>query len=284
MPSKILSDLAPELIIQILKSADSFADLTSLSSTSRNLFIIWKTNDGAICEVVLARTVPCYEQIQELLTAQERAEGDEHFVFGFHSAVDRAKWILKQVDTAARALVYYEEKVRAVWAWRGYPVEQAVLSVAAGTDFIRAYYRTRTIAMLGRLLPSQTLSSWTILDLKQVRDVMKWLALYCSGDRQRDLGVRFGFQYIDQDNACHIKTEKWEDVYHALSDLGRELNKLSSVPAEDPDSLAPHFPFIFRDRHHDDYRANRGARLAEFLPLIRERSAYYNVGDELSEE
>ena len=138
MPSKILSDLAPELIIQILKSADSFADLTSLSSTSRKLFIIWKTNDGAICEVVLARTVPCYEQIQELLTAQERAEGDEHFVFGFHSAVDRAKWILKQVDTAARALVYYEEKVRAVWAWRGYPVEQAVLSVAAGTDFIRA--------------------------------------------------------------------------------------------------------------------------------------------------
>lgn len=96
MPSKILPDLAPELIIQILKSSDSFADLTSLSSASRKLFIIWRTNDGAICEAVLARTVPCYEQVQELLAAQEKAEDDEHFVFGFQSAIDRAKWILKE--------------------------------------------------------------------------------------------------------------------------------------------------------------------------------------------
>ena len=85
MPSKILTDLAPELIIQILKSSDSFADLTSLSSASRKLFIIWKTNDDAICEAILARRVPCYEQVQELLAAQKKAEGNDHSAFGYQS-------------------------------------------------------------------------------------------------------------------------------------------------------------------------------------------------------
>lgn len=57
MPSKTLTDLAPELLIQILKSSDSFADVTSLSSTSRKMFIIWETNNDVICDTILARTV-----------------------------------------------------------------------------------------------------------------------------------------------------------------------------------------------------------------------------------
>ena len=57
MPPKHLTDLAPELIIQILKSSNDFADLTSLGSASRKLFVILNANYDAIFEAVLPRAV-----------------------------------------------------------------------------------------------------------------------------------------------------------------------------------------------------------------------------------
>ena len=83
MPSRTMTDLAPELLIQILKSSDSFADVTSLSSTSRKMFIVWKMNLEVICKAILARTVPYYAQARELVDAQEKAQGDEHSVSGY---------------------------------------------------------------------------------------------------------------------------------------------------------------------------------------------------------
>ena len=83
MPSKRLTDLAPEPIIQILKISDKFADLTSLASSSRKMFIIWKMNIDAICEAVLVCTVQPFAQARALFAAQEKAEGEKHSVFGY---------------------------------------------------------------------------------------------------------------------------------------------------------------------------------------------------------
>lgn len=285
MPSKILTDLAPELIIQIFKSSDSFADLTSLSSVSRKLFIIWKTNDNAICEAVLPRAVPCYEQIQELLAARERAERDEHFIFGFQSALDRAKWILKETDTAAKALDCFQKKICKLWAGNWFPVEQAVLTPAERTDFIRAFYRSMTLATLREEpLPSRMLSTWNILDFKQVRDVMRFLVLFCSYDQQLDLGVCSDYNYSHQNIADIMSGERWKAVYSSLIYLGLDLDFLTSEPKDDPDMVAPYFPSLVRDHYQYQYKSTRGARLADLLPLVREKGARYGGSYELSED
>ena len=108
MPSKTLTDLASQLLIHIFKSSDSFADVTSLSSISRRMFIIWKTNVDVIGDAILPRTVSCFAQARELVEAQEKATGNEHSVLGCQSAVDRAQWMLKGPDTAANAFIYFE--------------------------------------------------------------------------------------------------------------------------------------------------------------------------------
>lgn len=89
MPSITLTDVAPEILIHILKSSDNFADATSLCSISRKMFIVWKTDIDIICNAILARTVPCFAQTRGLIDAQEQAEGGEDLVFGYQSAVDR---------------------------------------------------------------------------------------------------------------------------------------------------------------------------------------------------
>lgn len=286
MPSKILTDLAPELIIQILKSSDSFADLTSLSGASRKLFIIWKTNDDAICEAILARSVPCYEQVQELLAAQEKAEGDDHSVFGYQSATDRAKWMLKEAATAARALLYFEKNLRMIWAENRFPVEQAVLTSAERTDFVRAYHRATTLVTLKEEpLPSQMLSSWDILDLRQVGDVMGWVGFYCFGGQLQDLGVRFDYCYSDRIPAGITSGQKWTRVRSFLNNLRWDLYDFASESDQDRRMVSPCFPSIVRDRYRtqDQYRSNRGARLADLLALVREQGVRYNVKYKLSE-
>ena len=283
MPSKILTDLAPELIIQVLKSSGSFADLASLSSTSRKLFIIWKTNNGAICEAVLARTLPCYEQVRELLAAQEKAESNEHLVFGLQSVIDRAKWILKEADTAAKALDYFEKGIRELWAGKIFPVAQAVLKLAERIDFIRAYYLAMTLATLKEEpLPSRVLSSWNTLDLKQVRDVMSWLGFHCAGNQQRDLGVWFDYNSSHQNFFGIISGEKWKNVHSSLIYLTFDLQGLTACL--DFDMSAPYFLSLARDHYQDQYKSNRGARLADLLPKIRGRTAHYSVAYKLSEE
>ena len=197
MPSKILTELAPELIIQILKSSDRFADLISLSSTSRKMFIIWKMNIDGICEAVVARCVPGYAQAKEVIEAQEKTEGDEHSGFGYKSAVDRAKWIFKDADIAAKALHYFEQWLFDSWTNRRLSVKKAKLTLTEQKHFIRAYYRATILATLSEeLLSCQLLLSWNMLDFEQVKDVMQWLGFYCFDSQLRSLDTRFhGIEY-----------------------------------------------------------------------------------------
>ncbi len=242
MPSKILTDLAPELIIQILKSSDSFADLTSLSSTSRKMFIIWKTNIDGICEAILPRTVPYYAQARELIEAQEKAEGDEHSVFGYQSAVDRAKWMFEDADTAAKVLDHFEQWVCGKLSW------------AEQQDFIRAYYRATTLAILGEEpLSCQLLLSWTTLDFGQVKDVTEWLGIHCNDLQLRRLNLR-------------VCREVWAKFHRSMVYTRWDLNGVTSWLEQYTDT-GRLFPFILHPPFRE-YKSNRGPRLADLLPLL----------------
>ena len=188
MAPTILTDLAPELLIQILKSADSFADVTSLSSTSRKMFILWKTNVDAICEAILPRLVDCFEQALEFLAAKEKVEGDKHAFFGHMTAVDRAEWMLRWADTAAKALVYFEENV----IQNAHNEHLFRMTASDRVDFLRAYYRTATLATLAKgPLPCELLSSWDMLAFRQMMVVMRWLMAYAPPSERLEFGMEY---------------------------------------------------------------------------------------------
>lgn len=287
MPSKTLTDLAPELLIQILKSSDSFADVTSLSSTSRKMFIIWETNNDVICDTILARTVPCYAQARELMEAQKKAAGNEHPVLGCQSAVDRAQWMLKGADTAASAFANFESDV-CISEWYEPPLERDSLTLAGRTDFIRAFYRAAKLATLGEdSLPIRLLSSWNMLHLEQVRDVMAWLVDWYFNNAD-EYGFDSGLEWQPPDRPYPItvgveKDESWANTCTSLTELSRDLYELTSKPYQASISEASFFPSIVRVRYPDEYETNTGAPLADLLKLAREKGTRYNVTYTLSE-
>ena len=232
-----------------------------------------------------------------LLAFQEEAESDEHSVLGYQPAAERHKRILKVADTATKALVYFEKTVRKLWAANRFPVEQAVLTSAERTDFIRAFHRAMILATpMEKMSRTQLPSWWTLLDLRQVTDVMKWLGLYCDGGQQRDLGVCFDYQYSHQEIAGLISGERWtlciealnhheweyKQVQSVVNELYWEFVQHLSVPDQDTDTMAPYFPSLIRNHYQDQYRSMRGASLSDLVATVRERSAHSDIAYEIS--
>ena len=190
MSPNIFTDIPAELLIHILKSSDNFADVTSLSGTSRKLYIIWKTNMDAICETILPRNVPCFTQACELEDAQEKAEGDWHSVLSYQSTSDRVKRLLNGAAIAAQALRYFEKTLDRLYG-KGTPLAEIGKTIKEKADFIRSFYRTVTLAILsGDSLRGELMSSWSHLDFEQVRDVVHWIERYAPYGLMESLGCR----------------------------------------------------------------------------------------------
>ena len=267
MPFNSITDLAPELIIQILKSSDNFADATSLSVTSRRMFTIWKMNVDSICEAILPRVIDCFEQARELLTAQERPRGEKDSVLCFQSAIDRVRWMLKRADIAAEAAAAY---LKHGTMCRGetytLPVEREMSMRADRTDFIRAHYRATTLATLEQeQLPSQILSSWSMLDIEHVVEVMEWLIFGC-------------FTFCDG-RLQEASQENWLKLFDSMLCLRSDLHGLIIKPGESTSMEEQ-----VRAHCQDPYMFDKVARLADLLPLVREKGTWYNNGYTLSEE
>lgn len=286
MSSQTLTYLAPELLIQILESANKFADVTSLSATCRKMSIIWKTNVGAICEAILARNVLCYAQALEVIDAQERTNGDAHSFFTNQSAVDRAQWMLNGADIAAEALV--EFKAHVTFYSKLFQIEERgerLLTLIDWTDFLRAFYRANTMATIGKgPLPGQLLSSWGLLDFDHVTIWVEWLANYCSLGRVGTLTAPFDYNYSGDFSAPKITLETWRDLWISMLALKNDFNdltsKLEQAARPVPQSISP---TIFLGQYDYLYKTNREFRLADLVPLVREKGVRYNVRYEISE-
>lgn len=70
-----ITNLAPELILQIYQHLEQSRDITALNSTSQKLYSIWHLNAHSISDVVLPRAIDCYDSALELLEIQERVQG-----------------------------------------------------------------------------------------------------------------------------------------------------------------------------------------------------------------
>ena len=249
------------------------------------MFIIWKTNIDVICDAILPRTVPCYAQARELMEAQEKVAGNEHPVLGCQSAVDRAQWMLKGANTAASAFADFKSDI-CLSNW--YESERESVTLAERTDFIRAFYRGAKLATLGEdSLPTRLLSSWSTLDLAQVRDVMAWLV-----DSAFNNAYEYGFdsglawQPPDRSHPFTVGVEKgesWANTCTSLTGLFRDLYELTSEPDQGSTSEVFHFPSIVRVRYPDEHETNRGAPLADLLKLASEKGTRYNFTYKLSE-
>ena len=228
MAPTILTDLAPELLIQILKLTDSFADVTSLSSISRKMLIIWKTNVDAICAAILPRTVDCFEQALEFLAAQEKVQGDEHALFGHMTAVDRAERMLKWRDTAAKALVYFEED--AIQNAHIGPLFR--MTPSDRVDFLRAYYGAATLATLAKgPFPCEVLASWDILAFRQVKVVMRWLMTYLPTRERLGLGVEYDPNVVTRHTRrADIPGENWPLIWAKANALHHDIKILHCQP------------------------------------------------------
>lgn len=286
MPSTSLTDLPPELLIHILKSSDNFADVTSLSSISRKMFIVWKTNIDFISNTILARTVPCYDQARELIDAQEKVEGDEHSIFGYHLPIDRVQWMLKEADIVAKAFVYFESDVRvkiSKFSFSAYdqaPVERKTLK----TDFHKAYYRATTLATLGRdSIPLRLLLSWDLLDCEWVWDVNIWLLDFGGAVRWQELGIWYEDDYRNPIPIGITSSESWVEIFTFLRPLTLALYNVTLKPDQEPGNERPFYPSRARSLYPVESATNRGALLADLLPLVCEKDTRFRVGHKLSE-
>ncbi len=66
----LLSELPPEMSINIFEGLDSFRDIAALASTSRKFHDIWRSNSSAIWKAVRPCAIPCLKDAEELLKVE----------------------------------------------------------------------------------------------------------------------------------------------------------------------------------------------------------------------
>lgn len=66
-----MSNLPPEITIEIYSNLSTCSDITALNGTSRLLYQIWFENAATISGAVLSRSIECYESLLELLELEK---------------------------------------------------------------------------------------------------------------------------------------------------------------------------------------------------------------------
>ena len=86
MAPKPLPELAPELLVHIFSSFNTFRDIIALNSTSKQLQEIWRSNTVSISSAVRPNAIECFEDAQEFLKVQGKLPTLEKFESHRHPA------------------------------------------------------------------------------------------------------------------------------------------------------------------------------------------------------
>ena len=73
MGSLALTDLPPEVMLEIFRSADSFATMNALVRSSRTFHRIWLMHANSISVAILPNCIEYYRDAECLVYAQEQA-------------------------------------------------------------------------------------------------------------------------------------------------------------------------------------------------------------------
>lgn len=128
----MLSTLAPELILHIYKSLDDHHSITSLNTTSSQLYQVWRANAPGISDAVLQRSIDCYDDACELVRVQQQGSiGPQRVKNAYRMALDKNEQILSNHAVITLAREHSQGD-------RFDPLEPAALK---GRGFAYAYYR-----------------------------------------------------------------------------------------------------------------------------------------------
>ncbi|KZF19438.1 hypothetical protein L228DRAFT_251037 [Xylona heveae TC161] len=70
----MLSELPPEVLIEIFGCLEGFEDLFNFSHCSRYLYSIWMLNAESICHAMLPQAIMCFPEAEQLMEALEETE------------------------------------------------------------------------------------------------------------------------------------------------------------------------------------------------------------------
>ena len=287
MSGNSLLTLPNELIIEILKSTNSFATATSFSSTSRKFRAIWEMHTRWICYGILSDTITCYHQAFEYVKAQPPAViGPEHYAIAQPLADISPKHIgdatpvlfkilrqfLDNADIAYRALQFYED-LMSEYVSDESRMTRYVSNKTLGHDddqggqrisFLQAWYRIHTLAC--DTLPCDMLASLDILELEQMREVMCWLRNFCPEEHKRMLCITFQYKWLQgwiprsEIRKCSINEEHWKKLQNHLQTQYQILTKTSFDDRSRPIRASL---FCFYDLSLDRKSGNRTTSIAD---------------------
>lgn len=112
MASTTLSDLAPEIMLNICKYLDSFSSVLSFAAVSNHFHGIWKSNTNAVCGSILPSKIDCYQEANALVQALERVVGFPGRLSAHQQAIFRTKYTFlyredREVDYAIPFIIYF---------------------------------------------------------------------------------------------------------------------------------------------------------------------------------
>ena len=190
---------------------------------------------------------------------------------------------MKEAGIAAEACDLYQDGFSESLPWKQ-DVRWHMLRKGEERDFIKAYYRATALATLGEeSLSSRMLSFWNRLELKQVREVIDWVMGAHGCNVTLGIGVTFKY-YSSPMPVGETRGEVWEEISGCLKELNRDLDGFTSKPDRAPGRGPLLFSYTVRHRYQEQCRSYRDTRLADLLPLVRQKGPRYNIGYRLSDE
>ena len=276
MSASSLPALPVELITEIFKSTDDFSSATALGGTCRGFHSVWKSNAASICETLLVRTIPCYDQAFQYVQVQLLDTLSSGLLDVTDPlAVEATKQFLDNANDAHEALQLYETHMIGMvsvgpgggpWHRETCPSPESLTEAQRGC-FLQAWYRVHTLASLpSDPLPYGILDSLDRLEFEQMRDVLRWLwielptkyrRIYMPCSRHSEFigGDRLNGPRVKS----HITGKKWYQLEKGLKSFFKEL----------PRGLISQFSFwrfILHEVYLDTEELGKGDSLADKLP------------------
>lgn len=165
-----IAKLPPELIVAVFESLDTVTDVVNLSAISKTFSSIWKNHARGISKPVIQRSIPFYDQAQELASA---IINDEKNLFRpnryprlapmsqfLESGINKQKLIFYLAQTVETQLDLFGKDFPSSYCWPAYLGEGVeVLYPIKRGRIIYLYYRLWFLAMLPRLQALELLSA-----------------------------------------------------------------------------------------------------------------------------
>ena len=278
LPPTSLSMFPTELIIEIYTSADNFATVTALSSTSSRFRLVWRTYAKLICSVILARAVTCYEQAHEYVKAQSLdAASSERNADAGQPAIRDAQQCCENAKIACLALRHYETQVMEC---DPYDTASPIgFTEAQQTCFLQAWYRIHTLAsLIGDLLSYSMLIALDLLQFEQMMEVFCWLMYWCPDKHRSELHISYQHDCIFSRHRFRRQPKSsifpgdWYELWVRLTYLAHDLHR---TPLDNRSFKGGGISFwrnIVYEPYLDIKESGKMVRLADMLPLIQERT------------